>query len=76
VFGYEAMRSVLAVLAQSGKAANSRAVVVGEYRALKGRSSAIGTYSISGGDPSIAPFVLARVRGGALVPFRFIQLAG
>ena len=76
VFGYEAMRSVLAVLAQSGKAANSRAVVVAEYRALKGRSSAIGTYSISGGDPSIAPFVLARVRGGTLVPFRFIQLAG
>ena len=77
VFGYEAMRAVLATLAQAGTAANNRAVVVADFRNLKRTSgSAIGAYSISGGDPSIAPFVFARVRGGSLVAFKFVQLAG
>jgi ABC-type branched-subunit amino acid transport system substrate-binding protein len=77
VFGYEAMRAVLATLAQAGTAANNRAVVVADFRNLKRTSgSALGAYSISGGDPSIAPFVFARVRGGSLVTFKFVQLAG
>ncbi len=82
VFGYEAMRAVLATLAQAGPAANNRAVVVADFRSLKRTSgSALGPYSISGGDPSIAPFVFARMRGGAggaggsLVAFKFVQLA-
>ena len=65
VFGYEAVRAVFAALALAGASANNRAVVVAEFRSLKRTSgSAIGPYSISGGDPSIAPFVFARVRGG------------
>ncbi|MGH2870542.1 MAG: hypothetical protein ACRDNK_23605 [Solirubrobacteraceae bacterium] len=80
VFGYEAMRAVLAVLEQAGTAANNRAVVVADFRSLKRTSgSALGPYSISGGDPSIAPFVFARVRAGAgrgLVPFKSAPPAG
>jgi ABC-type branched-subunit amino acid transport system substrate-binding protein len=84
VFGYEAMRAVLAALGQAGTAANNRAVVVADFRSLKRTSgSALGPYSISGGDPSIAPFVFARIRtsaaagtGGNLVPFKFVQLTG
>ncbi|MGI8506131.1 MAG: hypothetical protein ACR2MK_04885 [Solirubrobacteraceae bacterium] len=76
IFGYEAMSAVLAVLGQAGSLANNRADVVKDFRGLKDRSSAIGTYSISGGDPSIAPFVFGRVEGGKLVPFRFVQLHG
>lgn len=84
VFGYEAMRAVLAVLGQAGAAANNRAGVAAAFRSLKRtRGSALGPYSISGGDPSIAPFVFARIRtgtasgaGGNLVPFKFVQLTG
>jgi ABC-type branched-subunit amino acid transport system substrate-binding protein len=83
VFGYEAMRAVLNTLAQAGTAANNRAAVVADFRSLKRTSgSALGAYSISGGDPSIAPFVFARIRthplggAGSLVAFKFVQLAG
>jgi ABC-type branched-subunit amino acid transport system substrate-binding protein len=67
IFGYEAMAAVLAVLRQAGANAGNRAVVVSDFRTLHDRSSVLGTYSINGGDPSIAPFVFARVRGGQLV---------
>ncbi len=67
------MSALLAVLDQQGAKANDRADVVSAFRSLKDRSSAIGTYSISGGDPSIAPFIFAHVRGGQLVPFKFAQ---
>ena len=77
VFGYEAVRALFAALGLAGASANNRAAVVAEFRNLKRTSgSAIGPYSISGGDPSIAPFVFARIRSGALVPFKFVQLAG
>jgi branched-chain amino acid transport system substrate-binding protein len=76
VFGYEAMSALLAVLDQLGTHANDRADVVAEFRTLMNRSSAIGTYSIHDGDPSIAPFIFARATGGALVPFKFVQLQG
>ena len=68
VFGYEAMRALLAVLKQAGAHAASRSAVVGDFLALKDRASALGTYSIANGDTNIAPFVLAGVAGGKLVP--------
>lgn len=68
IFGYEAMAAVLAVLRQAGARANQRGAVVGDFRALRNRQSVLGTYSISGGDTSIAPFIFARPRNGALVP--------
>jgi hypothetical protein len=75
IFGYEAMSGLLAVLGKAGSAAGNRALVVSDFRTLKGRSSAIGTYSITGGDPSVAPFIFARPKAGALVPFKFLQTA-
>ena len=76
VFGYEAMKAVLAVLQSAGVNAANRAVVVSGFRSLKRTGSAIGDYTIKGGDLSVAPFVFARVHAGALTPFRFLQLAG
>jgi branched-chain amino acid transport system substrate-binding protein len=67
IFGYEAMSAVLAVLKQAGADAASRAVVVADFRGLRDRQSALGTYSITAGDTSLAPFVFGRVRGGKLV---------
>jgi len=76
IFGYEAMKAVLAVLQSAGVNAANRAVVVSRFRSLKRTGGAIGDYTIKGGDPSVAPFVFARVRSGALTPFRFLALAG
>jgi branched-chain amino acid transport system substrate-binding protein len=76
IFGYEAMAAVLATLTQAGAAANQRATVVKGFRSLKRPNSVLGSYTISGGDPSVAPFILARVRGGQLVPFKSLSAAG
>ncbi len=76
IFGYEAMASVLDDLTQAKATANQRATVVADFRSLKRTNSVIGSYSISGGDPSVAPFIVARVRSGQLVPFRFFSLGG
>ena len=67
IFGYEAMAALVAVLTKEGKLASTRAAVVSAFRTLKDRSSALGTYSIVGGDTSLAPFVIGRWQGGALV---------
>jgi len=69
IFGYEAMAAVLAVLDQAGANAANRGAVVADFEGLKNRQSVLGTYSINGGDPSLAPFVFARAQGGKLVPF-------
>ena len=68
IFGYEAMSAVLAVLKEAGAGAGSRATVVSDFRSLHNRQSVLGTYSISGGDTNLAPFVFGRPRGGKLVP--------
>jgi branched-chain amino acid transport system substrate-binding protein len=67
IFGYEAMSAVLAVLKQAGTAAASRSAVVNDFQGLHDRQSVLGTYSISSGDTSLAPFVFGRPHGGALV---------
>ncbi len=74
VFGYEAMKALMSVLGSAGAGAANRAYVVKAFRSLKRTGSAIGDYTISAGDPSLAPFVFARVRGAALTPFRFVSL--
>ncbi len=68
IFGYEAMAAVLAGLKEAGNAAGDRGAVVSDFRSLKDRQSVLGTYSIVDGDTTIAPFIFARVRSGALVP--------
>jgi branched-chain amino acid transport system substrate-binding protein len=70
IFGYEAMAAVLAVLKEAGGAAKDRATVVSDFRSIKDRQSVLGTYSIVGGDTTIAPFIFARVRSGTLVPVK------
>ncbi|MFL5863136.1 MAG: hypothetical protein ACJ780_20585 [Solirubrobacteraceae bacterium] len=68
IFGYEAMSALIAVLKDAGTAAGSRATVVKDFRGLHNRQSVLGTYSISSGDVSIAPFVFGHPRAGRLVP--------
>ncbi|HTU94994.1 MAG TPA: ABC transporter substrate-binding protein, partial [Solirubrobacteraceae bacterium] len=68
IFGYEAMAAVLSVLKEAGNAANDRSTVVADFRAIKDRPSALGTYSIVNGDTTIAPFIFARVKNGTLTP--------
>ncbi len=68
IFGYEAMSALLAVLKEAGANANNRAVVVADFRSLHDRQSVLGTYSITGGDTSIAPFIFASPHAGRLVP--------
>jgi ABC-type branched-subunit amino acid transport system substrate-binding protein len=76
IFGYEAMSALLSVIQGAGSSGNQRGAIVTDFRGLHDRQSAIGNYSIAGGDPSIAPFVFARVRGGQLTPFRFLEVQG
>ncbi len=62
IFGYEAMSAVLAVLKQAGAEPAAAPTVVSDFRSLHNRQSALGTYSISAGDTSLAPFVFGRPR--------------
>ena len=69
IFGYEAVMALDSVLTQAGTSAGSRSAVVSAFLSLKNRNSpTLGTYSLTAGDTDIAPFVIARVQGGALVP--------
>lgn len=68
VFGYAAMQALLAGLAQAGPNANSRADVTKDVQGLKDQHSALGTYTLDGGDTNIAPFIFARPVAGTLVP--------
>ena len=70
IFGYEAMRAVLATLTEAQSHVAVRQIVVRDFRDLT-RSpgdSALGAYTINGGDTNIHPFVFADVAGGKLVP--------
>jgi branched-chain amino acid transport system substrate-binding protein len=68
VFGYVAMQALVAGLKQAGANANSRSDVTHDVRSLHNQSSAVGTYSLDGGDTNLAPFVFARPVAGTLVP--------
>lgn len=77
IFGFEAMDAVLAVIQDAGPTgANNREIVTNDFRTLKNRASVLGTYSIVHGDTTLAPFIFARVQGGQLIPFKFIQVQG
>jgi branched-chain amino acid transport system substrate-binding protein len=68
VFGYAAMQALLAGLKQAGANANSRSDVTRDVLGLSHQTSALGTYSLDGGDTNIAPFIFARPVAGKLVP--------
>jgi hypothetical protein len=80
IFGYEAMKALLAVLQSAGTSAGSRNTVVKDFFSLRNRSSAVGTYSIDkNGDPIFsagAPFVISRVSAGRLVPLKELPEQG
>ena len=68
IFGFAAVDALFDVLHQAGANANSRATVVKDFLKLNDPTSVLGDLSIeSDGDTSPAPFVINRVRGGALV---------
>ncbi len=70
IFGYEAMRAVIATLDEAGAHAAVRATVVSDFEDLhrSATQSAVGAYALNNGDTNIAPFVFARVAHGALTP--------
>ncbi len=77
IFAYEAVKAVLDVLREAGSSANQRATVVRDFFGIRNRSSPLGTYSIdSGGDISVAPFIVSRLHAGKLVPLRSIPAQG
>jgi branched-chain amino acid transport system substrate-binding protein len=77
IFGYEAMKAVLAVLSEAGSSANNRSTVVRDFFAIKNRDSVLGTYSISAaGDTSLRSIVFSRPRGGKLTPFKSVSVPG
>jgi branched-chain amino acid transport system substrate-binding protein len=74
IFGYEAMSSVLAVLREADSQANNRSRVVHDFFGIRNRPSVLGTYSINSmGDTTIAPFIISRLVGRTLVPYKFVQ---
>jgi branched-chain amino acid transport system substrate-binding protein len=70
IFGYEAMRAVLAAIRQAGSHAAVRQTVIADFRDLKrtAAQSALGAYTLNDGDTNIAPFIFAEVSSGSLVP--------
>jgi ABC-type branched-subunit amino acid transport system substrate-binding protein len=69
IFGYEAMRALIATLQKAGAHAAARTTIVDDFRSLSrsAAQSALGAYSLRGGDTSLRSFVFARVAHGALV---------
>ena len=69
IFGYEAVRAVIAALRQAGAHADQRSTIVTDVRDLTqtAAQSALGAYSLHGGDTNLDSFVFARVSGGSLV---------
>ncbi|HLY50352.1 MAG TPA: hypothetical protein VKR21_14260 [Solirubrobacteraceae bacterium] len=75
IFGYAAMAAVIHAIQRAGSSANNRSAVVHAFFSIRNLSSVLGSFSIDkNGDTSIAPFVLERVKAGALVPT--VQLQG
>jgi ABC-type branched-subunit amino acid transport system substrate-binding protein len=70
IFGYEAMSSLLRVLAGAGRQADNRTDVVKDFLKQHEVPSVLGVFSINGaGNTSLSAFVFARLSAGKLVPF-------
>ncbi len=68
LYGYEAMAVVIDALRRAGPNANNRATVVDSFRAIKGRDSVLGRYSVRPtGDTTLNQFLVSRVVAGGLV---------
>ena len=77
IFGYEAMSALLYVLEKAGAQANKRATVVNDFRQLKNPPNSVDRPLLDQRRRSEHRAVhLRRVRGGKLVPFKFVQLQG
>lgn len=74
IYGYEAMRLVLDAIAAAGERGGDRGAVLAQIRAVRNRSSALGTYSIdANGDTTLSDYGGNRVRAGRLVFDRVIK---
>ncbi len=68
LYGYEAMAVVIDALRRAGPNANNRVTVVDSFRAIKGRDSVLGRYSVTPtGDTTLNQFLVSRVVAGGLV---------
>ena len=70
IFGYEAMRALIATLRSAGAHANARTTIATDFRSLSqtAAQSALGAYSLHGGDTSLRSFVFAKASSGSLTP--------
>lgn len=76
VYGYEAMRTVLAAIRRAGADGNDRQKVIDAYFATSAADSVLGPYSIDRqGDTSSTAYGAFRVRGGRLVFDRILRPA-
>lgn len=67
IYGYAAMKAVLAAIADAGNRANRRPDVVRAFFAQRARDSVLGRYSVSRtGDISLARYAVQRIAGGRL----------
>jgi branched-chain amino acid transport system substrate-binding protein len=67
IFGYEAMRAVLAAVREAGAKGNDRTAVIRAYFALDERSTALGPMAVTpSGDSTLRRYGIWRVRDGRL----------
>jgi hypothetical protein len=65
------MSSLLAVIHGAGESANNRTTLVHDFLKQSQSGSVLGSYKVNGtGNSSLDAFVIARLSGGALVPFK------
>lgn len=76
VYGYEAMRVVLAAIRRAGGEGNRRPAVVAALQSTRARPSALGRYGIDGGDVTTETYGLYRIRRGRLVFDRVLDPLG
>jgi ABC-type branched-subunit amino acid transport system substrate-binding protein len=71
IFGFAAMKAVLAALGKAGSGADNRTTVANDFFALNLSESAVGQLKITkDGDSDLTAIVFSHVRGRKLVPFK------
>jgi branched-chain amino acid transport system substrate-binding protein len=74
IYGYESMNLVLDAIRRAGDKGNSRAAVVDQLFATKGRESVLGTYDIDeNGDITLTPYGSYKIEDGQLAFERTIK---
>ncbi|HEV3283914.1 MAG TPA: branched-chain amino acid ABC transporter substrate-binding protein [Solirubrobacteraceae bacterium] len=75
LYGYEAMRTVLAAIRRAGSRGNDRQAVIDNFFATPHPDSVLGPYSIEAdGEPTLSSYGVDRVAGGRPVFYRSIPI--